>query len=722
MFKNFQAFSIQFIVLFFGLSVSVISAQTPEPFITTWEVEAGDLQITIPTAAGQTYNYDVDWGDGNSDTGQTGDASHTYDAAGTYTVEITGTFPQIEFFNADDRDKIMSVDQWGDIEWASMRKAFQGATNIVINASDAPDLSNATSMLEMFSGAASVNGGLENWDVSTITSMFGVFDGATSFNGDISGWDVSAVTDMIRMFAGATAFDQDIGGWTVDNVNTMESMFDGATSFNQDLSEWNTDGVGGMGWMFHDAMAFNQDLGDWDISDVTSMTEMLDGSGLSTENYDATLTGWAAQTVQSEVELGAESLTYCEAEAERQSLIADDSWDILGDDLAESCGEFRSFITTWKTNNPGVSGNQSIRIPMIGNGYDFNVDWGDGSDEDYNTNPGEDVEHFLEHTYASAGEYEVKITGDFPRIFFNNGGGVNPNNDGDHNKILTIEQWGDIEWSSMEAAFYGASNLTYNATDAPDLSGVTSLASMFKVPGSGGNSEFNGDIGNWNVSTVTTMEGMFQGADKFNQNIGGWDVSNVTTMENMFLFARAFNQDIGAWDVSNVENMDSMFQDVNSFNQDIGEWNVSSVAIMNSMFSNAHAFNQDIGDWDVSSVTTMRGMFNDTRVFNQDIGEWDVSKVTDMGFMFSNTDAFDQDIGEWDVSKVTDMSGMFYGQVDPTPFDQDISNWDVSNVTDMGLMFARAASFNQDIGGWDVSNVKNMRQMFSRARNFNQDI
>lgn len=650
-------------------------SEEPEfaPFITTWEVEAGDLEITIPTTAGQTYNYDVDWGDGNSDTGQTGDASHTYDSADTYTVKITGMFPQIEFFNADDKDKIISVEQWGDIEWASMRKAFQGATNLVINATDKPDLSNAISMLEIFSGATSVNGGLENWDVSTIESMFGAFDGATSFNGNISGWDVSAATDMIRMFAGAAAFNRDIGGWNISSVTTMESM--------------------------------------------------LSNSGLSTENYDATLIGWAAQTVNNEVDLGSDGLTYCDGADARDVLTgAPNSWTITGDELAEDCGEFRPFITTWKTDNPGVSDNQSIRIPMIGNGYDFNVDWGDGSDEDYNTNPGDDVEHFLEHTYTSAGTYTVKITGDFPRIFFNNGGGVNPNTDGDHNKILTIEQWGDIEWSSMEAAFYGASNLTYNATDAPDLSGVTSLASMFRVPGSSGNSEFNGDIGKWNVSTVTTMEGMFQGADKFNQNIGGWDVSNVTTMENMFLFARAFNQDIGGWDVSNVENMDSMFQDVNTFNQDIGGWNVSSVTNMNSMFSNAHAFNQDISDWDVSSVTTMRGMFNDTRVFNQDIGEWDVSKVTDMSFMFSNTDAFDQDIGDWDVSNVTDMSGMFYGQTEPTPFNQDISQWDVSKVTDMSSMFSRASSFNQDIGGWDVSNVTNMRLMFSRARNFNQNI
>ena len=44
------------------------------------------------------------------------------------------------------------------------------------------------------------------------------------------------------------------------------------------------------------------------------MKDMLDGSGLSTANYDATLLGWYEQAitdgVQTGVNLGAEGLTY----------------------------------------------------------------------------------------------------------------------------------------------------------------------------------------------------------------------------------------------------------------------------------------------------------------------------------------------------------------------------------------------------------------------------
>ena len=32
-----------------------------------------------------------------------------------------------------------------------------------------------------------------------------------------------------------------------------------------------------------------------------------------------------------------------------------------------------------------------------------------------------------------------------------------------------------MEWITMEGAFWGASNMVYNASDAPDLSGLTDM-------------------------------------------------------------------------------------------------------------------------------------------------------------------------------------------------------------------------------------------------------
>ena len=40
-------------------------------------------------------------------------------------------------------------------------------------------------------------------------------------------------------------------------------------------------------------------------------------------------------------------------------------------------------------------------------------------------------------------------------------------------------------------------------------------------------SNFNGDISNWNASSVQQMQGMFDSATNFNSDLSSWDVSSV---------------------------------------------------------------------------------------------------------------------------------------------------------------------------------------------------
>ena len=84
--------------------------------------------------------------------------------------------------------------------------------------------------------------------------------------------------------------------------------------------------------------------------------------------------------------------------------------------------------------------------------------------------------------------------------------------------------------------------------------------------------------------------------------------------------------EIGDWDVSNVTNMEGMFWNATSFNQPLNNWNVSNVTNMNFMFEGAESFNQPLNKWNVSKVTNMRWMFWSARgknsVFNQPLNTW----------------------------------------------------------------------------------------------------
>ena len=106
---------------------------------------------------------------------------------------------------------------------------------------------------------------------------------------------------------------------------------------------------------------------------------------------------------------------------------------------------------------------------------------------------------------------------------------------------------------------------------------------------------------------------MFKDAVLFNQNIGGWDVSKVTEIGAMFQGATAFNNGgsttINNWNTSRVRYMGGVFLVASSFNQPVGNWNTSSVVDMRTMFQSASAFNQDLSGWCISQFSSEESNF-----------------------------------------------------------------------------------------------------------------
>lgn len=108
-----------------------------------------------------------------------------------------------------------------------------------------------------------------------------------------------------------------------------------------------------------------------------------------------------------------------------------------------------------------------------------------------------------------------------------------------------------------------------------DVSLITDMSWLFA------DSNFNGDISQWNTSNVKTMYYMFKNSD-FDGDISKWNVSNVENMESMFNKC-AFNRNISNWDVSNVKNMSYMFH-FSDFNGNIDNWDINPQLITDKTF------------------------------------------------------------------------------------------------------------------------------------------
>ncbi|TAF73151.1 MAG: BspA family leucine-rich repeat surface protein [Bacteroidetes bacterium] len=221
------------------------------------------------------------------------------------------------------------IDNWNTSNVISMTAMFSNATSF-----NQPignwNTSNVIYLNEMFYSAEAFNQPIGGWNVNKVKNMNSMFAIAKSFNQSIGGWNVGLVDDMSSMFTSAESFNQPIGTWNVGKVEYMYEMFTEAKSFNQPLADWNISTCVEFTSMFKNATAFNQSLGAWGVKFIPTpdLSNMLDNSGLSPANYDATLQGFAAGSVTGR-SFSAIDVKYCTAGNARNTLVTDKNWTIV---------------------------------------------------------------------------------------------------------------------------------------------------------------------------------------------------------------------------------------------------------------------------------------------------------------------------------------------------------------------------------------------------------
>ena len=181
------------------------------------------------------------------------------------------------------------------------------------------------------------------------------------------------------------------------------------------------------------------------------------------------------------------------------------------------------FESVWDTRNisPGSTNATSIKIPTVADGsYDCLVDWSDGTTDHITAwdDPAWD------HDYPAGGVKTIRIAGTFVGLKFGDSDTMTT----DRYKILRVTKWGQNGngLTSANDAFRATPNLI--SVGVPDLSGITSLATMFF--GSG----VNQPIANWPTAGITNMAYMLGRALNFDQDLSELNISNVLSLDGLF--------------------------------------------------------------------------------------------------------------------------------------------------------------------------------------------
>lgn len=635
---------------------------------------SADNQFTLPWIG----TYDVDWGDGTSDSGVTDAQTHTYATAGTYDVAVTAETGRIFFsnfnINAGDRKKLVEIKNWGSCAWTSMERAFRGCTNLInVDSNSIPNFSNP---------------------VSTTRYMFFGCNSLTSLS--VNGWDISGLSDFEGMFAGMTSLEEIVGLeafiFTVpNNMNGFKQMFQSSPNANFNVSNWVLPLNARCERMFDNCDSFDRNLSNWNVENVTNFNGFISNSnGLSTSNYDSTLIGWE-QSLQNaypngagyphniSINFGGSKYSY-EARQARQSLIDTFGWTIV--DGGEAVRD--EFALRWET----TTDNEEIQIGVGDGTFDYTIDWGDGTVENYTTNDN------ISHTYATSGSYITKITGTFPHINMGDASVSQTFKD----KLYEIVNWGNIAFESLNSAFNGCSNIDMlNVINPPNLSNCTDIRDCFRLCLFLGN--INGgniDLSSWDVSNVLNFQGFYLAYNDYNLNISGWNINpNANIVMNISIVQ---NLDVSNMNFGTRTSLSNMFwlDGVTSF-IGLDTWDVSNINNFSRLFGRSSTLQSGLDgiiDWNFQDGCSFASFF----------------------YALSGTDCASS-ANEISI-KPSDVSSCFgYSNHPNTLSNLNLNNWDMSLCTNVKSMFRNTAQFQKDLfSTWDITNISNFTSFFNDAQ------
>eukprot|EP00939_MAST-03C_sp_MAST-3C-sp1_P003087 g3087.t1 len=531
------------------------------------------------------------------------DMTKTFDWARLFNGDVSGwcvsrvetmyaMFYNDNLFNAD-------ISSWNVSKVTSLKSTFTLAN--IFNADISSwDTGRVMDMRHTFEDASWFDRDLDTWNTQRVTSLYETFRGATVFNGDISTWNVQKVTDLTATFADASAFNGEIATWNVEKVDTLSQTFSNCPNFNADLSAWSVAKVDDMHKVFYEAKSFNANLSLWNVERVLSLQNAF-GGGI--DAFDASeLYRWKLSS------LDAVHLSNSEPIFGRPNNILDctkrqiyDSWHRQDDAITAVA---LSTSGAWDTQGASCALPCGVHpdVSAVSNAQTCSFPSNDGPFDACT------IECDSYHDYFNGTAVAASCVSLNPGIGFD-----------DAYCQLTCFDGGNWHPRCYKRSLETRSDGYYFCNCTSDVRG---------------RARCDVDSNEWDFGDGSSCEAVlcsFDSIDALSAEVAAYVASGFS--------GTPCGGNIARWDVSKITSFQGLFEDVWGFNDDISDWDTSSATDLTEMFRNATDFNADVTEWNVAGVTSLDHIFDGASMFDQNLATWDVSKLDSMVFAFRQTPA-----------------------------------------------------------------------------------
>ena len=532
--------------------------------------------------------------------------------------------------------------------------------------------------------------------------------------------------------------------FNTDKIFDLSGAFNGASSLVSVPSNIPTT-VSNLNYTFYNASSFNQDLSTWNINNILNMTNMLYGSGYSRENYEKILVEWSGLTgLKSNVKLGVGNIKYSYGQplTSRNILTNTYNWIITDGGLPDITG--LPIGLEYNIDNPN---NTQITIPVtMQSNNEIQIVFENGITYSYYNIIGSTN---INYTYQPGitGLQIVNIYGNLYQLGLDSG--ISSYNNSD--KLVYVASFGHLDLVSIAGAFNGASSLISVPNTLPPT--ITNMDYTFYNA-----SGFNQDLSYWDVSNVTGMTGMFQGASlsKENYDLLLTEWSGLILQPNVYfnaglttkysygepIQARKYIIDNFGWTI-----IDGGIEDYPSGSPMILKYNVEALSNLTISLPLYGTVNVSVY-WDDETLDnyTTEGIKNHTylipgiytiRIYgnlqtfgnglNTDTTNFDkLTEIVSFGDiqLESLSGGFKDAINLITVPQIlpSTIKILKYTFYNTTLLnDPNIIYWDTSNVINMSYTFFNATSFKQNLENWDKSNVEEQYYMFYGSGTYEQN-